>query len=236
MRQRTVHWSALGRSPAQIPEGEGLRERKKQLMGQQLSDTATEMFLERGFDAVRVAEVAQACGVSEKTVFNYFPTKESLVLDRWDTTRESLHAGLADAEVSPVETAQRILAEELDAVLSWLADQDDPLEACALFRRFGELLHSTAALRAHQHEVTDQLVQVAAESLATRWRVGPGDPEPQMAATAVLGLWRIQSMSLGRHLDGRRALTRVRRAVLVDVARAAKVIDQGLRSRDTTAD
>ena len=67
-------------SPA--PAGERLRERKKRLMRQQLSDTATRMFLNRGFDAVRVAEVAEACGVSEKTVFNYFPTKESLILDR----------------------------------------------------------------------------------------------------------------------------------------------------------
>ena len=51
-------------------------------MRQQLSDTATAMFLERGFDGVRVAEVAAACGVSEKTVSNYFPVKEALVMDR----------------------------------------------------------------------------------------------------------------------------------------------------------
>ena len=83
---------ALGRGAA---EAEGLRERKKRLMRQQLSDTATQMFLERGFDAVRVAEVAEACGVSEKTVFNYFPTKESLILDRLESTMTSLRAGLA---------------------------------------------------------------------------------------------------------------------------------------------
>ncbi|HEV2635085.1 MAG TPA: TetR family transcriptional regulator [Actinocrinis sp.] len=33
-------------------------------MRQQLSDTATEMFVERDFDAVRVAEIAEACGAS----------------------------------------------------------------------------------------------------------------------------------------------------------------------------
>src|SRR5215831_15564289 len=80
---------------------EGLRERKKRLMRQQLSDTATRMFLDRGFDAVRVAEVAEACGVSEKTVFNYFPTKESLVLDRLETTVSSLRTGLADPGIPP---------------------------------------------------------------------------------------------------------------------------------------
>ena len=65
-------------------------------MRQRLSDTATLMFMERGFDAVRVAEVAAVCGVSEKTVFNYFPTKESLILDRLEGTMAALRAGLAD--------------------------------------------------------------------------------------------------------------------------------------------
>src|SRR5580692_6429485 len=94
-------------------QAEGLRERKKRLMRQQLSDTATQMFLERGFDAVRVAEIAGACGVSEKTVFNYFPTKEALVLDRWDGTMASLRTGLADPARSPVDAALEILAGEL---------------------------------------------------------------------------------------------------------------------------
>ena len=84
MSSQTVDWTA-GYAPSGLAEPSGgLRERKKRLMRQQLSDTATRMFVERGFDAVRVAEVAEACGVSEKTVFNYFPTKESLVLDRRD--------------------------------------------------------------------------------------------------------------------------------------------------------
>ena len=67
-----------------IPAAEGLRERKKRMTRQLISDTATGMFLEAGFDEVRVADVAAACGVSEKTVYNYFPTKESLIFDRFE--------------------------------------------------------------------------------------------------------------------------------------------------------
>src|ERR1700722_8949182 len=87
----TVDWT----QPMPKPKPEGLRERKKRLLRQQLTDTATQLFVERGFDAVRVAEIAEACGVSEKTVFNYFPTKESLILDRLDHTVESLRTRLA---------------------------------------------------------------------------------------------------------------------------------------------
>src|SRR5579863_994974 len=102
MDRRLPDWT-LAQAPGL--SAEGLRERKKRLMRQQLSDTATRMFMERSFDDVRVAEVAEACGVSEKTVFNYFPTKESLVLDRLEATVTALRDGLADGRVPPVEAA-----------------------------------------------------------------------------------------------------------------------------------
>ena len=72
---------------------EGLRDRKKRELRQRISDVATGMFIERGFDNVRVAEIAAAVDVSEKTIFNYFPTKESLVFDREELqTARMIHA------------------------------------------------------------------------------------------------------------------------------------------------
>lgn len=60
----------------------GLRERKKRQMYERLSDTAVELFLERGFEQVTVADVAAAVDVSKPTLFRYFPAKEDLVLHR----------------------------------------------------------------------------------------------------------------------------------------------------------
>jgi AcrR family transcriptional regulator len=230
MSMRTVDWTALRTPGTGVPEAEGLRERKKRLMRQQLSDTATEMFMERGFDAVRVSEVADACGVSEKTVFNYFPTKESLVLDRLDATMASLRTGLAEPGVSPVEAALRILGRELRGMTSWLAAQDDPVRAGATIRRFGVLIQATPSLRAHQSDMMDQFVSVAAAILADRAALSAADPEPQIAATALLGLWRIQFQGLARYLDGTRTPAQVHQAVTADVHRAARLIDTGLSS------
>ena len=207
---------------------EGLRERKKRLMRQQLSDTATRMFLDRGFDAVRVAEVAEACGVSEKTVFNYFPTKESLVLDRLDLTVASLREGLAEPGVSPVEAALRILDRELGSMTAWLTGQEDPARAAREIRRFGDLIRVTPSLRAYQSDMMDQFVSVAAEVLAARAGLAADDPEPQIAARALLGLWHVQAESLRRHLNG--APAHVRELVAADVRRAGLLIDTGLRS------
>jgi AcrR family transcriptional regulator len=61
-------------------EPEGLRERKKRQTRAAIAEAAMTLFHAHGFDAVTVADVARAAEVSEKTVFNYFPTKEDLVL------------------------------------------------------------------------------------------------------------------------------------------------------------
>ena len=60
----------------------GLRERKKQATRLLISNVATGLFIQRGFEEVTVAEIAEAAGVSKMTVFNYFPRKEDLFLDR----------------------------------------------------------------------------------------------------------------------------------------------------------
>jgi AcrR family transcriptional regulator len=225
MSTQTVDWltGEVTAAPA-----EGLRARKKRLMRQQLSDTATRMFVEHGFDAVRVAEVAEACGVSEKTVFNYFPTKESLVLDRLEVTMASLRTGLAEPAVPPAEAALRILDRELSAMTTWLNSQDDPAEAAGAIRRFGDLIRATPSLRAYQSEMMDQFVSLATEILAARAGMRADDPEPQIAARALLGLWHVQAESLRKHLS--RAPGQVHEMVTADVRRAARLIDSGLSS------
>ena len=113
---------------------------------------------------------------------------------------------------------------------SWLAAQDDPVQAGAGIRRFGALIEATPSLRAHQSDMMDQFVAVATAILAGRAAMSPDDPEPQIAATALLGLWRVQFQALGRCLDGTRTPAELHRAVSADVHRAARLIDTGLSS------
>jgi AcrR family transcriptional regulator len=229
---------------------DGLRERKKRLMRQQLSDTATRMFLERGFDAVRVAEVADVCGVSEKTVFNYFPVKEALIMDRLEGTLAALRTGLADREHSPAEAALAILARELTGMTGLLLGPRDagPRDAGAgdadvgrdggaeeavrrqAIRRFGDLIRATPALRAYQADMMERSIFVATGILAARAGLTADDPEPQIAARALLGLWRVQADSLRKHLDHAATPDRLHELVTADVRRAARIVETGLRS------
>jgi AcrR family transcriptional regulator len=206
---------------------EGLRERKKRQMRQLISDTATEMFLERGFDDVRVTEVAERCGVSEKTVYNYFPTKESLLLDREQAMTVALRAAFGPGAParSPTQAALEVLKGELELLRpNWDAlHVGEPR-----FERFADLVENTPSLRAAQRDLMDRLVQVVAEAMADRAGVSPDDPEPQIAAAAILGLWRIQYQALRLYSGGSRGFEQVYEEVTSEVARAARLIDSGL--------
>src|SRR5215211_7662728 len=76
----------------------GLRERKKQRTRELIAETARRLFAERGFERVTVAEVARAAEVAEKTVFNYFPTKEDLVYWRLESFEEELLEAIRERE------------------------------------------------------------------------------------------------------------------------------------------
>jgi AcrR family transcriptional regulator len=215
-----------------LAPGEGLRERKKRLMRQLISDTATSMFLERGFEEVRVAEVAAACDVSEKTVYNYFPTKESLVLDREEPMADDIRRvlGPGGAAMSPIQAAVELIAAEVTRQYDhWGEDQHQPQDL-TMVRRFAEMLERTPPLRAAQRDMMDRLVDVAAQAMAARAGVDPDDPEPQIAADALLGLWRVQYRAMRKYSDGIRSAVEVRDRVLDEVRRAARLIDTGLWS------
>src|SRR3954469_4683923 len=74
----------------------GLRERKKEQTRRLIADTARQLFSERGFERVTIAEIAEAADVAVQTVFNYFPTKEDLVYWRLSSFEDELLSAVRD--------------------------------------------------------------------------------------------------------------------------------------------
>ncbi|WP_181275588.1 TetR/AcrR family transcriptional regulator [Brevibacterium oceani] len=64
---------------------EGLRERKKRERGQALRRAAIDLALEKGYHNVTVEDICERCGVSRRTFFNYYSSKEEALLGRADT-------------------------------------------------------------------------------------------------------------------------------------------------------
>jgi AcrR family transcriptional regulator len=162
----------------------GLRERKKEQTRQLIADAARELFEERGFDAVTVAEVARAADVSEATVFNYFPRKEDLVYGRLESFEDELLAAVRDR--APGESALKAFARFVLEPRGLLAGKNADEELLAITRMIAE----SPALLAREEEIflryTRSLASLLAEETGTR----PDDVEPWVAANALMGVHR----------------------------------------------
>jgi AcrR family transcriptional regulator len=211
---------------------EGLRDRKKRELRQRISDTATGMFLTEGFDEVKVSDIAAACDVSEKTVYNYFPTKESLLFDQEDATAAQIREALRERGdgASLIESIVAVLEDDVNRSYDRWRDEPVPGQALTVVRDFAQLIQDTPDLLLALHGMTARLTAVAAEALAERVGVDPDDPEPQQAAVIILGLWQTQLRGMVRHADGDQDIEDVRRAVIDDIRRAAAVAEGGLAS------
>jgi len=124
-------------------EESGRRERKKRQTRQAISDVATTLFIERGFDAVTVAEVARAADVAVQTVFNHFPAKEDLFFDEqgwWRGPARAIREAPADAD--PVDVLEA----------SYLAGIRERLEVghLATWEQFVRTIEGSAALQARR--------------------------------------------------------------------------------------
>jgi AcrR family transcriptional regulator len=161
-------------------------------------------------------------------VFNYFPTKESLILDVPDGLIDDLRAALADPANTPLEAMLQILAGELDNLISWSGAQHDRVWAAGAVQRFEAMVRDNPSLHSHYRGMLHRMTVAAREVLARRTGMDPQDPEPQIAATALLGLWPVQVNASYRLLDGIRTPDQLREAVTAEVHRAADLLQAGL--------
>jgi AcrR family transcriptional regulator len=206
--------------------GEGLRERKRRQMRQVISDAATAMFAIRGFDQVKVSEVADRVGVSEKTIYNYFPTKEAMVLDRADEMVERVAGALRERQAGETLTAAVVRALKVD-----MEEFDSAPEVLTqLLPAFVEMFEQTPSLRAATLELQDRIARVATEELALSADVDPRDPEPVAAGRALVGLMDVGMAARVRHTEDGLRGGALHDAVIADVERAARMLETGLWS------
>ncbi|MEU9621585.1 MULTISPECIES: TetR/AcrR family transcriptional regulator [unclassified Streptomyces] len=143
---------------------EGLRERKKRQARQHISDLATGLFLERGFNAVTVAEVAELADVSVNTVYNYFPAKEDLFLDRMKGVTQRVARFIRARDKG--ESAAEAVLRELRAAVVAVSPELGLMDGFADFMRVVEEAPTLQARLSHlQREVLDAVVTTLREEV-----------------------------------------------------------------------
>ncbi|MGD3106084.1 TetR/AcrR family transcriptional regulator [Streptomyces sp. YGL11-2] len=180
-----------------MTETMGRRERKKAQTRRALADAALRLFLERGYDAVGVREVAEAADVSVTTLFKHFPSKEALVFDEDQDHEAALVAAVRDRAAG--QSVLHALRDHL--VRMRVAFRGDEPE----FRAFRQMVESTPALQEYQHRMWLRYETALAAAIAE----ATGAPEGDLKSAA-LARFTLESRNLpGTHEDPERAFREI---------------------------
>jgi AcrR family transcriptional regulator len=164
----------------------GLRERKKQQTRELIAETARRLFTERGFEKVSVAEIARDADVSEKTVFNYFPTKEDLVYWRLESFEDELLGTVRDraAGESVLDAFVHFVRQPRGMLGQYDAEARERLAALT------RMIVESPSLLAREQQIFEGYTASLARLIAEEAGAGVDEVEPWVAANAMMGVHR----------------------------------------------
>lgn len=169
---------------------QGRRERKKAELRTRISEVATALFLERGFDAVSVSEIAEAADVARPTVFAHFARKEDLLFDRYPEAEALVVAAIDDRSTGT--SAVKALSD----LLVSLADEGNPLSTIrGRFRRFWEVVAESRALQNRARELLQEIEQAIAGAMERT-----GVPDPRLTAALTVAAYRVVHLESVRRI------------------------------------
>lgn len=159
----------------------GVGEDRKELRRERIAATARELFAARGFDAVSVAEVATAAGVTEKTVFNHFATKEDLVYSSDRIFEEQLVGAVRGRAAG---------ASVHHAVTTFLLARYTGFPVDPARRRRHQMLSQMVSvsptLQARERLILSRYAESLRAEIAAEQDAAPNDLRPRLAAEALM--------------------------------------------------
>ena len=198
--------------------------RKRLATRQRISDVATRLFIERGFDAVKVDEIAEAADVSRMTVFNHFSRKEDLFFDLDEGAREDLLAALQqrDPGTPPIEALRLFVHSAVAnqrAYVRFFAPGSD---------RFMATIQASEALKARARAIRDELTDTLTVALASSVGRPLPDSSASLAAALLVATWTVALLEAHRAFQQEGDPAEANRAFLNLVDRGTKGVQSAL--------
>ncbi len=178
------------------PENVGLRERKRRETRQRITENGMRLFIEKGYEATTLDDIALAAGISRRTFFYYFKSKDEILM--------SLQSGMGEMIVAA-------LHKQRDDTRPITAVRNAVIEVCAPFSTenllaIDRLMRSNEGVQARKQASYVQHERTLFEALREKWP----DPERETALRLVamlsIGAIRLSTEALNRE-GGRRSLT-----------------------------
>ena len=158
----------------------GLRERRRRQTSADIRDAAVRLAQERGFDKVTIDAICVEAGISTRTFFNYFPTKESAIAYGPSDIPADLAEDFVAAGAAPYRV---VLAELITLAAHHLRDMPPRREQAAAML---ELAKSSPAVLAAFLAELERFQNQLTDIVARRQRMGPDDEIPALIAALAL--------------------------------------------------
>jgi AcrR family transcriptional regulator len=163
-----------------------LRERTRRAVQKEITDAANALFVERGYEATTIDDIAAAVGVSQRSVFRYFPTKEEIVVGKFDFVAEEM------LEVLRARPAGEPVWESLRRVFDLLVPYVDAPGKHEVAEPMQRIVFSTPPLFASYLQKLQQMQDAVVTALLERAQTAgipyaDDDPAPRALAAAAFG-------------------------------------------------
>ena len=182
-----------------LPQLEGLRERKRRETLQRIADAGLKLFLAKGFEATTVGEIAAAAGISRRTFFYYFDSKDDILLARLtgyvDAVRTAIIESSSDG--TPLDIAYAALLQ-----FSNRLHQPQAIAIARLIRN-SRVLHA----RARGQAGFQQFEQAVQAGLCELWPAKSRRDEMRLVAIVSIGAMRL-AVDAWLQQDGKRPLAK----------------------------
>ncbi|MDF9277935.1 helix-turn-helix domain containing protein [Arthrobacter sp. EH-1B-1] len=158
----------------------GIREEHRARMLHEIQDATLDLVEEQGLDATTIGDIATRLGISERTIFRYYPSKEHALMPGQEglidalVACESTHTGVSGILDDLLAVCRKLFAQEVEQrdfrrISRLLIQEPELLRAVA--RRERDLVEALSAVLVQRGTLGFLQALLVAEVVTAAWRV-----------------------------------------------------------------
>lgn len=179
--------------PAGTAPAEGLRERKRRETRQRIAETALRLFLAKGYEGTTLDAIAAEAGISRRTFFSYFKSKDDIILFGLDADWARMIADLlkTSPDVPPLDAVRDVMVKRIAR------------HTTEQMKAIDDLMLSSESLLARKQTFYAKQEQALFNAMREVWRQPERRPALRMVAMVSIGAMRV-ALQAWREQTGQR--------------------------------
>lgn len=180
---------------------EGLRERKRRETRYRIAETALRLFLAHGFEATTLDLIAEEAGISRRTFFSYFKSKDDILLFWQDAHWRAIYDDLlkTSPDVAPLDAVRDIMVKHM---ARYSTEEMQAIDA---------LMRSSPTLQSRKQAFYGEQEQLLFTKLCEVWRQPERRAALRMVAMVSMGAMRLTTQTWNEQLGRKKPMADVLR-------------------------